>query len=406
MKKILFAICLLSAAVTANAGGFQVNTQGQKALGMGGAFTAYNKDASAVYYNPGAVAMLDSGRFISIGSTFVMSRTAFRSTATEQIAEMETQKMFPSYLYVSLPVAGKLSAGLSINSPYGIHTKWDDNWEGRAVVQEMSLQTYYVQPTLSYRISNTFSVGAGLVYGWSDLLVRRQIGEFNGNAKFESQASGFGFNAGIFGKIQDEISFGITYRSGIKLNQNKGEATFTNIPAFHGSTYSNQTTQSELNLPSTLSVGFSNRINSKVVASFEFNLTGWSTYDSLNFTFENTETPDVRAGRRYEDAMAFRVGVDYTRNEKLTLRAGAYFDESPIRDEFVTPDIPDGTRLGLTAGLSYKLSDRFELDAAYVYENISERRAKANEFNPQISNIGGAFRSNTHGIGLGLNYKF
>jgi len=406
MKKILLAVYLFSAAFVVQAGGFQVNTQGQKALGMGGAFSAYNKDASAAYFNPAALVMLDSGRYISLGSTMLLPKTTFLSTTTGKVTEMESQAFFPSYLYVAIPLNDKLAAGLSVNSPYGFGTRWNDDWEGRSVNQELNLKTFYVQPTISYKITENFSAGAGLVYAYSDMLVRRRIGEINSDVELTGSASGFGFNAGVYGKIEDELSFGITYRSNVKFDLGNGEATFTNVPATLAGQFPDQSFKSTLELPSTLSVGFTNRINQKFLVAFEFNLTGWSSYDSLNFNFENTATPDSRAGRRYEDAMAFRVGAEYFHNDDLTLRAGLFYDETPVRDEYISPDLPDGSRLGLTAGVSYKLSERFELDAAYIFEKAAERNAAVNTSNTAIANIPGKYRTLVNGFGLGLNYKF
>ncbi len=406
MKKLFFVVCLLSASLISHAGGFQVNSQGQKALGMGGAFTAYNKDASSAYFNPGAMAMLDSGRYISIGATLIMPRSTFLSDKTGIIADMQPRNLYPAYLYAAIPVTDRITAGLSVNSPYLSNSSWDNNWEGRAVLQEIKLQTYYVQPTLSYKISNNFSAGAGLVYGYSDILVRRQIGEFEGDANFSGNASGFGFNVGIFGKVQEELSFGITYRSGIDFKIDKGEATFNKVPASLSAQFQNQTFSSRVNLPSTLSVGLSNRVTDKVMLTFEFNLTGWSSYDSLNFNFQNAATSDYRTARKYEDAMAFRAGLEYVPTEKLELRVGGYFDETPIRDEFIAPDFPDGNRLGGTAGLTYKLTDRFEIDAAFLVEKINDRASKVDISKTNVSNVAGQYQSVVTGAGLGLSYKF
>src|SRR6478735_6778884 len=206
MKKILLAVYLFSAAFMAQAGGFQVNAQGQKALGMGGAFTAYNKDASSVYYNPGALAMLDSGRYFSLGASYIMPRTTFLSDRTGQVSDMDANNFLPAYLYAAIPVSDRVTVGLSVNSPFQIASKWQDNWEGQAINQELTLQTYYVQPTASFRVSNNFSLGAGLVYAHANMESRRQLGEFNGLGSFKGSGSGFGFNAGIYGKVQDELA--------------------------------------------------------------------------------------------------------------------------------------------------------------------------------------------------------
>jgi len=47
-----FAFLLFLAAVPAFPSGFQVNTQGARAMGMGLAFTAVANDPSAIFYNP------------------------------------------------------------------------------------------------------------------------------------------------------------------------------------------------------------------------------------------------------------------------------------------------------------------------------------------------------------------
>ena len=406
MKKLFFAVCLLSAAFTAQAGGFQVNAQGQKALGMGGAFTAYNKDASSAYYNPAAIAMLDSGRYVSLGASYIMPRTTFLSEKTGKVTDMEAQNLIPAYLYAAIPVSERLAFGLSLNSPYQMESKWQNDWEGQAINQEISLQTYYVQPTAAFKVSKNFSLGAGLVYAYSDFSIRRQLGEFNGNAAYKASASGFGYNVGLFGKVQDELSFGITYRSTVNYNFTNGEATFTNIPASLSPQYQNQGFESEIILPSVLSVGLSNRVTDKVLLAFEFNLTGWANYDSLNFNFENAATTDARTPRKFEDAMAFRVGVEYKPTESLEVRGGAYFDETPVRDEYISPDFPDGNRLGFTTGLTYKLNDKFSVDGAFMFEKVTDRIAKANETQVTISSISGTYRTFVTGVGVGVNYKF
>jgi long-chain fatty acid transport protein len=77
-----------------------------------------------------------------------------------------------------------------------------------------------------------------------------------------------------------------------------------------------------------------------------------------------------------------------------------------VRDEFVSPDLPDGSRLGLTAGLSYKITARLEADAAYMFEKVSERRTKADILRTDISTISGTYRTLVNGLGIGLSYKF
>ena len=56
--KLLFYISLVTPACF-YAQGFQVNLQGQKQQGMGGAGTAFMQDATSLFFNPGGVSFVN-----------------------------------------------------------------------------------------------------------------------------------------------------------------------------------------------------------------------------------------------------------------------------------------------------------------------------------------------------------
>ena len=59
LKSLLLAgSTLLTAATAASAGGFQVNLGGQRNIGMGGVGVGLSLDQAAMFYNPGALAMV------------------------------------------------------------------------------------------------------------------------------------------------------------------------------------------------------------------------------------------------------------------------------------------------------------------------------------------------------------
>ena len=406
MKKLILAVCGWAACFSVHASGFQTNAQSQKALGLGGAYSAISRDAAATYFNPGAMAMLDSGS-ISLGATYLHSRTAFRSAYTNQVSETDNKPLLPAYFYVSAPISEKFTVGLSINNPYAFNTRWNDNWEGRSVVQGMDLNSYYMQPTIGFKLNENFGIGAGLVYARANMSTRRHIGEINGSSEASVNGSGFGFNAGIYGRMEDKLSFGITYRSQVEMDLNEGEGSFANIPAsVSGQFPASAPFQSALTLPSVLSVGISDRISDKMILAFEFNLTGWSTYDSLNFYYTPTVVADIKNPRRYEDAMSFRIGAEYDITESTTLRGGLIYDETPIRDEYISVEIPDGNRLGLTAGITQKIGSRLEIDAAYVFQNVAERQIRTDPSREQTVNIAGKHKTYVNGVGVGINFIF
>src|SRR4026208_1946223 len=59
------------------AGGFQINLQGQRQIGMGHTGTGYVTDAATIFFNPGGLGWLDTMVNLSIGVSFIIPRTLY-----------------------------------------------------------------------------------------------------------------------------------------------------------------------------------------------------------------------------------------------------------------------------------------------------------------------------------------
>ena len=228
MKRLTLLVCLLSGSLAVSAGGYQLNMQGQKALGLAGAFTAYSRDASAVFYNPGNLARLDTN-MISVGASVLRPQTAFRNQNTGQLTVSSSVYQPVGYAYGVYQLSNRFAAALGLYQPYGYHTKWEDNWEGRAIVRESSLTTLFAQPTLSYQLSDHFSFGAGLVLATAKAKISREIGLYEFGMEAEGSGFGLGYNLGLVGNLDDNLSFGISYRSGVNMDVTNGKARFANV---------------------------------------------------------------------------------------------------------------------------------------------------------------------------------
>jgi long-chain fatty acid transport protein len=65
--------------------------------------------------------------------------------------------------------------------------------------------------------------------------------------------------------------------------------------------------------------------------------------------------------------LRYSVGVNFHLNEKLTLRGGLAFDETPVSDAFRTARIPDEDRTWVAFGAQYRLSPKSTLDFGYAH---------------------------------------
>ncbi len=402
----LLAVLPLSGAV---AGGFQTLPASAPVLGLGGAATAMSRDASAAWFNPGALGMLDSAN-VSFGLTGMRVGRIFRSATTQQNTTADAGFIASPYLYAALPLdsAKRLVVALAVNSPFAYDTQWPKDWEGRALLQRNRVRSLYVQPTVAYRISDRFSIGGGVMLVGADYLLERSAGEFdNASAKYDASGNGIGWNVGIKGRSGDAISFGISYRSAVKVEMSNGTATFSGIPSSQTFRYPASTGfGTTLHMPSQLAAGISIMVSEKLMLNFTFELTGWSDYDSLVVRYDNDVRPAERAGRKYQDAMAFRVGAEYQLKPSLAVRAGIYYDESPVRDQNITPDFPDANVFGGAVGLGYQATRHIRLDAAYTYGLSATRNARADATQLTTPAIGGQYRNNQHGGAVNLSYFF
>ena len=123
MKKLLLPL-LGILPLLSFAGGFQVNLQGTKQTGMGHLGTSFHLGASSAYFNP-AMMGLDSNKFsIEAGANFIMSSVQFQNGRTGVSEFTDNPLGTPFYLYATYKINDKLSAGLSVYTPFGSTVVW------------------------------------------------------------------------------------------------------------------------------------------------------------------------------------------------------------------------------------------------------------------------------------------
>ena len=414
MRQPLLFLIPVFCGLTASAGGFDTGPQGARVLGLGGASTAYINSIAGLSINPGLLSQWgDSLTRLSFGGIGQVRRSSFIGQDTYLRTDQELAVQPGGYFYATRALNKRVALGLSLTTPYGYHTKWPDAWEGRAVIQESRLNTYFVQPTVGFKLNENFGAGVGFIYAYGKYTQRRALGQYDdpsANAQLSASGSGYGLSVGLYGRTGDNLSFGISYRTGVKLKLNNGSSTYSGVPPRDAAMLPASTgLGTQLNLPNVVSVGVADRINKKLLLTFDFTLSGWSSLDSLKLDLAANGTQPARrvnVPRRYEDAMAFRIGTEYQVSPALTLLAGVRYDETPIRDEYINPEFIDANRLGVSAGLCYQLTRRLNLEAAYSFEYGQQRTARTNPLSAQVANISGSYRTAVQTASVGVAMAF
>lgn len=401
-------VCLMILTpVFYKAQGFQVNLQGQKQQGMGGAGTAFLQDASALFFNPGGASFVN-GNQINLGVTPTFARGAFMDDKTHVISRTNSpvSTPFAAYGMFELKDSSKLKLGLAVYTPFGSAVQWEDQWTGRFALTRLELRAIFIQPTVSYQITKKLGLGVGFVYATGKVNLQKDIPliDANGNyghAELSGKAQGYGFNAGVYFKPLEKFSIGLTYRSKVNMAVNDGQANF-DVPESVSANFPDGKFKSKLPLPSVTTLGLAYKASSKLDFALDINYVGWKAYDTLSFDYEinTTSLIDTKSARMYKNTFAFRGGAQYKVTEKFAARLGLAYGITPVQDGYVTPETPDANRVNYTAGIGYQIGKHLKLDASFLFTHL-----KRTDTNLE-TNLSGTFKTNVCAPGISIGYKF
>lgn len=399
----------------AYAGGYRVSLQGNKSLAMGHTGVAVINNSELVFHNPSGLAFLEEKLHVSAGVFGVFSSVAYQNTATGEFAETDSPVGTPFYLYASYQANDWLTFGLGVYTPYGSRVEYEDDWAGSHLVNNIELQAIFVQPTVTFKIFDNFSIGGGPIWVTGSVNFNRNLNrtltDLDGNrSEVTIDASGvtnWGWVASATLKPADNLTIGATYRSEIILDADDGTAEFANIPNSPLTPFNDTAISASLPLPAEMTVGLSYEVGDKWTFAFDFNRTFWDVYESLDIDFADPNIPDSVNPRNYKNSSTYRFGVQYDATKMFTLRAGYYFDESPIQAGFFAPETPRNDSNGYTAGLTFNVNDRLQIDASFLYLHFKEVDASYDGYfeNGQAVPFEGSYKNNAFIPGIGVSYR-
>ncbi len=419
MKKVLLLTVLFLATAVTYAGGYRVSLQGNKSLAMGHTGVAVINSSELVFFNPAGLVYLENKLSVSVGAHGVLANVNYQNSATGENAMTDSGVGTPFYAYVSYQANDWLAFGLGIYTPYGSGVTYEDDWAGSHLVNNIDLKAIFIQPTISIKITDKFSVGGGPIYATGGVTfnknLNRTLSDLDGNRTEvtleQSGISNWGWTASWMLKASENLTFGMNYRSEIILSAEDGDATFENVPNSPATPFAATTFDAELPLPAEWSTGMSYK-HDKFLFAIDYNRTMWNVYESLSVDFAPAEIQDTELLRNYKDSSTYRFGIQYNASESFTLRGGYYFDESPVQSGYFAPETPRNDSNGYTAGLTFRVGSRLEIDASFLYLHFKEVDASydyfvegSNGLQNQYSSFRGTYKSSAFVPGLGITYK-
>jgi len=395
------ALVLALAVLPAQAAGFGIFEQGTKAMGLANAFTAQADDPSAMFFNVGGLAFINEREF-QVGVTLIFLGDSDFSGANPfpgegYTASQEKNVVTPIHFYYAQPLTENLTFGLALYNPFGLVTEWadQDNFAGRYISEKAELTTFDLNANIGWKATERFGFGFGLIVRAAELELHRRAGLVNpftlavsdiAHVELASDLdTGFGWNIGILHRPTDRFSWGLSYRSKVKVDFGgtaKFEQILTGYTDFDnavGATLPFGTDvpiETSLEFPDMASLGVAYKFADSVLAELDINWAGWSSYDQIDIKFTDAPALDQTIEGNWSDSYNYRVGVRWTR-PKDEFRFGVYYDESPQPEEGVGPLLPDADRVGYTIGYGRGFS-KVSTDFGLMYLDFDKRKTETN----------------------------
>lgn len=403
LPKIAFLSALFIVPGTAAAGGFQIFEHSVQGLGQAFAGSAASADdAATVFFNPAGMTQL-TGTRIQGAANVIVTRAEFvnEGSVTGTGQPLQGASADGGILtavwngYVTHALSERVFVGFGVNTPFGLKTHYPRSWIGRYHAVESDLRTLNLSPVVAIRLHDTLSIGVGIDVQYVDVLLSNAIdlgaflaptgltspGSEDGFQEIKADDWGWGYNVGLLFIPDENTRIGLAYRSGIDLTL-RGEARFetsanadsTLAAAGLSFLFQNTGARATVTLPETVSIGAYHRLNSRWALLAGLSWTRWDNLeDQISIRFDNPRQPGQTLPLNYDDAFRYSAGVNYYVSERLTLRSGVAYDETPIPDAASrTAALPDADRFWLAAGLTYSVTKNLFIDFAYAHLFIDD----------------------------------
>ncbi|MFT7879289.1 MAG: outer membrane protein transport protein [Sulfurimonas sp.] len=394
------------------AGGYKIPEQSINSTALGAAYVAHTMGADTAYYNPANMSFMDEDkRFVEGGVTLAhLPANEYRLVAPYS-GESEVENLPIPYLHYVSNATGKFRWGVSLTVPGGLTKRWEAQPQ-KSFAEEFTLKIIELNPSLSYKVADNFSIGGGVRVIYSEGVVKSEGTHPDYGylmRDMEGDTVEFGYNLALAYRPTADINVAVTYRSKVDI-QEEGTATLESDDGpYRGDSCVT------VPLPAALNLAISKTWEEKFTLEFNYERTYWSAYKNLNFNYGNpTLTDPVLIGafdtpvpKDWKDTDTFRLGATVKMDNKITAMFGFAIDETPAPLETLGFELPDSDAQIFSMGFRYQQSEQLSWGASFLYdskESIS-MPAGINE-NPVLANGGSFHEGGAFLTTVGIAYEY
>lgn len=266
-----------------------------------------------------------------------------------------------------------------------------------------------MSPSLGYRVSPMWSVGAGLnlMYTFFGIqtAINTPVGPGDGELKLHDNQLGLGGQLSFLFEPSHCTRFGLVYNSAMKLNFNAVPA-FSNLGVLRPVLESHGLLDADLALhmtvPQTLMLSLFHDLNPRWAVLSSVGWQNWSQFGRVGVELDSVNSRSLTVNRNYKDTWHGSVGFQYKTPYAWRLSSGIAYDSSMVDEKNLTPDMPVSKTWRFGFGAQYPLSCRSSLNFAYTLDWIGDMPINS-QGGPLTGNLQGVYR-NTALHFFGISY--
>lgn len=423
--KTALALVVAGVSTQSLANGLAINEQ--SVSGMGTSFAGRSsaaQDASTVFGNPAGMSKLKHNE-ISGGFAYVAPSTdidhvqsGVAGTSKGDIAPRATVP----FAYLVTPINEDWHFGLGLYVPFAVISDNEKSFQGRAQGLYSKVQVTTLQPTISYRISPSVSVGFGPTINKIDGKLTSLINTstfFAGNTdtkvNVEGDDIGYGFNAGVLVDLSERTTWGLSYRSKVEYKlegRTKFQGSNTNLGLL--GVAGQYDAKLDLTLPESVDTSITHQLNDQWTLYVGSAWTRWSRLEEILVENQGAtgNFAQISEEMGWRDTWSHAIGAAYQLNPQWVLRAGFALDQTPTTNAHRNVRIPVGDRKIFSLGAGWTPTESTTVDIAYAYvheEDVSVNQPNGGQVAPGAflkPAYNASYKNKAHGVGAQLSYRF
>ena len=371
------SLTLFSQSVSAAA--FNLNEH--SASGLGRAFAgeaAIADNASVLSRNPATMSLFKQ-KEISIAGSYIKPDIDIEGREDLQIGPMTvpasamdaeniaSDAFVPAAYYIQ-PINQQLAWGMALFTNYGLATEFEPDYAMGPISGKTELTTININPNLSYKINEQWSVGGGISVIYADATLIRRAGVLaNLNSRLQADTElanlsgdtwSWGWNLGALYNLDEDNRWGLSYRSGSTLSFDGkftgSTSNFTEVPG-----------HLDLELPALAELSGFHKLQNDFAVYYSIQWTGWDVFRELKATSNQcTQGICFNKSQDFSDSWRYSIGGSYFIDDKWTIRTGIALDQQAAHDVI---SIPDTRRMWYSAGITYQPITTWSFDLGIAY---------------------------------------